>query len=65
MIEMYKIMTGKYDRDVTDFIRMSHSETRGHKYKIYKGQNRRSEQFFCPTQHQPMEQLTRNSSGGT
>lgn len=36
MIEMYKIMTGKYDSNVTDFIKINRNDTRGHQYKIYK-----------------------------
>ena len=40
MVELYKIMTGKYDEDVTDFIELNDRETRGHKYKIYKTQTR-------------------------
>lgn len=37
MIELYKIVTGKYDAEVSTFIKTQpeHS-TRGHKYKIYK-----------------------------
>jgi hypothetical protein len=37
MIEMYKILTGKYDPEVSDFIdTIGESATRGHAYKIYK-----------------------------
>ena len=38
MIEMYKILTGKYDERVSDFIELNNSEqcTRGHKLKIKK-----------------------------
>jgi hypothetical protein len=36
MIELYKILTGKYDKQVTDFIKLSTNETRGHQYKIAK-----------------------------
>jgi hypothetical protein len=36
MIELFKIMTGKYDTNVTDFINANRTDTRGHQYKIYK-----------------------------
>ena len=38
MIEMYKIITGKYDPDVSNFITLNNSnyETRGHQYKLEK-----------------------------
>ena len=37
MIETYKIHTGKYDPEVSNFIKLREdSYTRGHKYKIYK-----------------------------
>ena len=37
MIETYKILTGKYDPEVSNFIKLREdSYTRGHKYKIYK-----------------------------
>ena len=41
MIEVYKILTGKYDPRVTDFITLSSSSTRVHSYKIYKEQSNR------------------------
>ena len=38
MIEMYKILTGKYDPEVSNFVKLNNSKqaTRGHKYKIEK-----------------------------
>ena len=37
MIEMYKILTSKYDPDVTDFIKLNTGKnTRGHNLKIEK-----------------------------
>ncbi len=36
MIEMYKILNGKYDPQVADFIPFNRSETRGHNLKIVK-----------------------------
>ena len=38
MIELYKILTGKYDSEVYNFIKLHKSEhdTRGHQYKIEK-----------------------------
>ena len=37
MIETYKILTGKYDPEVSNFTKLREdSYTRGHKYKIYK-----------------------------
>ena len=35
MIEMFKILRGKYDTSVTDFIELSTNVTRGHQYKIF------------------------------
>ena len=41
MIEMFKILTDKYDPEVTDFIRMNPgTSTRGHSKKIYKTRTR-------------------------
>ena len=40
-IEMYKILTGKYDDDVSTFITPSNdSYTRGHHLKLYKSRSR-------------------------
>ena len=36
VIEMYKILTGKYDPLVSDFIKINTNQTRGHPYKIQK-----------------------------
>ena len=37
MIELYKILTCKYDEDVYNFLRTRDgSTTRGHQYKLYK-----------------------------
>ena len=38
MIELYKILSGKYDPDVSDFIKLNESnyDTRGHQYKVKK-----------------------------
>ena len=38
MIEMFKILTGKYDSDVSNFITLNDSkyDTRGHQYKVEK-----------------------------
>ena len=37
MIELYKILTGKYDEDVSNFLRTrDDSTTRGHQYKLFK-----------------------------
>ena len=38
MIEMYKILSGKYDPDVSNFIKLHKSkyDTRGHQYKVEK-----------------------------
>ena len=36
MIEMFKIITQKYDSSVTDFIKMNKTDTRGHQHKIFK-----------------------------
>jgi hypothetical protein len=37
MIELFKILTGKYDPEVSDFIQLKgESSTRGHNYKIFK-----------------------------
>ena len=52
MIEMYKIMTNKYDVKVSSFIKLSDSgqNTRGHQYKIQKQQVRldiRKNSFVC------------------
>ena len=36
MIELFKILTGKYDPEVSDFIQLKgESSTRGHNYKIF------------------------------
>ena len=40
IIEMYKILTGKYDSRVSDFIPLNRGERRGHSLKIYKQHNR-------------------------
>ena len=41
MIETYKILTGKYDPEVSKFIKLREdSYTRGHMYKIYKSRPR-------------------------
>lgn len=40
MIEMYKILTNKYDHRVTGFINTNCNDTRGHQYKIYKQHTR-------------------------
>jgi hypothetical protein len=52
MIEMYKIMTAKYDDRVTNFIQLHESDktTRGHQYKIKKQHvrlNIRKYSFVC------------------
>jgi hypothetical protein len=52
MIELYKILTGKYDKKVSDFIPLSKVEkgTRGHNYKIEKQPfrlNVRKNSFVC------------------
>jgi hypothetical protein len=52
MIEMYKILTNKYDEKVTDFIQKKETDrcTRGHKYKINKNHvnlNIRKNSFVC------------------
>jgi hypothetical protein len=37
IIELFKILTGKYDPEVSDFIQLKgESSTRGHNYKIFK-----------------------------
>ena len=36
MIELYKILSGKYDTSVSNFIELNNSDTRGHQYKIQK-----------------------------
>ena len=36
MIEMFKILTGKYDSHVTNFIQLNTNNTRGHQYKLNK-----------------------------
>ena len=37
MIDIFKILTGKYDPEVSDFIQLKgESSTRGHNYKIFK-----------------------------
>ena len=41
MIELYKILTGKYDEDVSNFLRTrDESTTRGHQYNLYKSHSR-------------------------
>ena len=41
MIELYKIPTGKYDEDVSNFLRTrDESTTRSHQYKLYKSHSR-------------------------
>ena len=41
MIELYKILTGKYDEDVSNFLQTrDESTTRGHQYKLYKSHSR-------------------------
>ena len=41
MIEFYKILTGKYDEDVYNFLRKrDESTTRGHQYKLYKSHSK-------------------------
>ena len=41
MIELYKILTGKYDEDVSNFLRTrDDSTTRGHQYKLFKTRTR-------------------------
>jgi hypothetical protein len=52
MIEMYKIMTAKYDNRVTNFIQLHESDknTRSHQYKIkkeYVRLNIRKYSFVC------------------
>ena len=52
MIEMYKILTNKYDERVTNFVKLNESDkgTRGHRYKIEKKQIRletRKASFIC------------------
>ena len=36
MIEMFKILTGKYDSHVTNFIQLNTNNTKGHQYKVNK-----------------------------
>ena len=37
IIELYKMLTGKYGEEVSNFLRTrDDSTTRGHKYKLYK-----------------------------
>ena len=36
VIEMYKILTGKYDPRVSNFVKLSQDDRRGHRLKIYK-----------------------------
>jgi hypothetical protein len=45
MIELYKILTGKYDEDVFNLLRTrDESTTRGRQYKLYnKGNNKITE----------------------
>jgi hypothetical protein len=40
MIELYKILTGKYDPSVSNFIHINHNDRRGHNLKIYKQHTR-------------------------
>ena len=41
MIELYKILNGKYDEDVSNFLRTrDESTTRGHQYKLYISHSR-------------------------
>ena len=40
MIEMYKILTEKYDPEVTNFIKTNPTTTRGHNLKIFKNRTR-------------------------
>jgi hypothetical protein len=41
IIELSKILTGKYDEDVSNFLRTrDESTTRGHQYKLYKSHSR-------------------------
>ena len=41
MIELFKILTGKYDPEVSNFIRLSdNTTTRGHNYKLFKTRTR-------------------------
>ena len=53
MIELYKIVTGKYDQEITsDMIKFSNLHTRGNMYKIEKNRVRlkiRSNSFFIRT----------------
>ena len=37
MIELFKILSGKYDKEVSDFVKLNcESVTRGHSLKIFK-----------------------------
>ncbi len=47
MIEMYKILNGKYDPSVADFIPLKRSETRGHNLKIFKQHTRLNTRKFA------------------
>ena len=41
MIELYNILTGKYDEDLSNLLRTrDESTTRGHQYKLYKSHSR-------------------------
>lgn len=51
MIEMYKILSGKYDDDVSDFISpCTDSNTRGHHLKLYKTRSRLDVRKYTFTQ---------------
>jgi hypothetical protein len=40
MIELYKVITGIYDEDVSNFVRTRDDSTRAHKYKLHKTHSR-------------------------
>jgi hypothetical protein len=40
MIEMYKILTGKYDPNVSDFVKVNTNDRRGHQLKVFKQHTR-------------------------
>jgi hypothetical protein len=50
MVELYKILSGKYDEDVSNLLQTrDESTTRGHQYKLYKSHSRLDiRKYSCP-----------------
>ena len=63
MIEVYKILTNKYDSRVNFYLeKQQDSVTRGHSLKLVNRYHYDLRNFFCTQNCKCMEQLARNSN---